>query len=377
MNRISPPGQWLKASRGFLALVVAPLLVLGAYYLFVASDRYLSQAMISIKRSSASELTAMGGLVSAGLAAPDVRTDAYYLREHILSHDMLDYLDGKFDLHKAYSDPGIDFFSRLWSWRNLGGEPTREEFLDYYRDRVDVRYDDNSSIITIAVQGFTPDFAQEINKAIVKQGEEFINGISRKLANDQLDFVAQELQRSQDRLIEARNKLIAFQNQHQVLDPAEQAKATAGYINAMEAEVAQQEAELKNLLTYVSRDAFQVQSLRSKIEALKQQLDQERARLSGKGSKGKLNEVAARFLNLQSLVDFAVDAYKATLGAMEATRVEASKKLKSVVVIASPSLPDWPEYPRKLYNLGLLAVILLAVYGIGVLIIETIKDHRD
>ncbi|HEX6828070.1 MAG TPA: capsular biosynthesis protein, partial [Burkholderiales bacterium] len=298
MNTISPRKSWLRASWAFLAVVVGPLLVLGVYYAVLASDRYVSEAKISIKRSSASELAAVGGLVSAGLATPDTRTDALYLREHILSLDMLDYLDAKFGLHRAYTDPKIDFFSRLWSLRNLGGEPTREEFLDYYRNLVDVSYDDNSSIITIAVQGFTPEFARQVSQAIVAHGEEFINGISQKLANDQLDFVARELRHSQDRLLDARNSLIAFQNQYQVLDPAEQAKATAAYINTMEADVAQQEAELKNLLTYVSQDAFQVQSLRGKIGALKAQLTQEKARLSGNGAKGKLNEVAARFLNL-------------------------------------------------------------------------------
>ncbi|MDW7998789.1 MAG: hypothetical protein RMI30_04975, partial [Thermodesulfovibrio sp.] len=264
----------------------------------------------------------------------------------------------------------IDFIQRL------SLDATREDFLKYYqRHIVDVTFDDVSSILTVKVYAFTPEDAKKINEAILEQCERYINGVSHKIAKEQMNFIEQELVYANQKMQSAKNTLIQFQNKYKVIDPTQEAQARATLIAQLESQLASQEAQLKNLLTYLSEDSFQVQALKSQIKALKEQIDKEKSKIVG-GGDSKLNRIAAEYLNLKLNVDFTTDVYKATISALETTRVEASRKLKNLVIIASPNMPDEALYPKKTYNLGLATLLLLIFYGILKIIIGVIKEHR-
>ncbi len=125
----------------------------------------------------------------------------------------------------------------------------------------------------------------------------------------------------------AKNTLIKFQNTYKVIDPTQEAQAAVSLVAQLETQLASQEAQLKNLLTYLSEDSFQVQALKSQIKALKEQREIEKSKIVG-GGDSKLNKIAAEYLNHKLELDFSTDVYKATLSALETTRVEASRKLK-------------------------------------------------
>jgi capsular polysaccharide transport system permease protein len=76
-------------------------------------------------------------------------------------------------------------------------------------------------------------------------------------------------------------------------------------------------------------------------------------------------------------VRFASDQYKSSLVALEKARIESYKKLKHLVVVQSPTLPDEALEPRKLYNIATLFVVLSLAYGIISMIVATIREHRD
>ncbi len=84
--------------------------------------------------------------------------DQYMLEAHILSNDMLRQVDEKLDLRRAYSSPKLDFIFRL------GDDATQEEFIKYYRSRVEIAVDDTSGLTTNRTQGFTPKIAQAVNQ---------------------------------------------------------------------------------------------------------------------------------------------------------------------------------------------------------------------
>jgi len=352
----------------FFIIVVLPLLSLTIYYLFIASDKYVSESKVTIKQTGQPSTTFNLSLFS--FVNPTAREDAMYLQEYILSNDMLDYLDKKLNLKKLYQDPKIDFIQRLPL------DATYEDFLKYYRKHiVDVKYDDYSSILTIKVFAFTPQDAKRINEAILEQCERYLNGISHKIAREQMNFIEQELAYAYQKMQTAKNKLIDFQNKYKVMEPVQEAQLTTSLIAQLETQLAMHEAQLKNMLTYLNEDSFQVQALKSQIKALKEQIEKEKAKLVG-GDNSKLNKITAEYLNIKLNVDFATDVYKATLSAFETTRVEASRKLKNLVIIASPNLPEEALYPRKVYNLTLATILLLIFYGILQIIIGVIKEHR-
>jgi capsular polysaccharide transport system permease protein len=189
-------------------------------------------------------------------------------------------------------------------------------------------------------------------------------------------FAEAEMLKARERFQKAKNSLIAFQNQHKVLDPLAQAQSTATLSAQLESEIAHKETELKTLTGYLQENAPQVAVIRNQIVALKAQLDKERGKVASQEG-GRLNRLASEYQNLAIEAGFAEDAYKAALTAMETTRIEASRKLKSLVVVESPARAETAVYPERLYNLATLLVILVLVYGITRLVIATIQDHRD
>ena len=119
----------------WVLLVVA---LVAAYYLFWASDRYLVTTSLYVKSTDGAgagvpQLQLLTGPTESG-------QDASIVKEYILSNDMLDHLQETMKIGDHFSSGEWDLFSRM------EGEPSREEFLKYYRSRVSVSTSLESSI---------------------------------------------------------------------------------------------------------------------------------------------------------------------------------------------------------------------------------------
>ena len=129
-------------------------------------------------------------------------------------------------------DPLIKLAAQYRVVNIVSQEPSLEEiFLRYYRARVQVLYDDRSALLRLRVQGFDPAYAQQLNKAILDESERFVNESSHQVARERLRFAEGELTLASQRLLKARNDLLAFQNKNKLLDPTLQAQA-AGVLTA-------------------------------------------------------------------------------------------------------------------------------------------------
>lgn len=354
----------------FLFFVI-PMAVAMIYYAFIAADRYVSESIITVRQSGDSGTAAVTGfaMLLAGVNTGS-REENLYLREYIHSLDMLKHLEAKIGLRKAYESEHMDLFFRL------AKNASQESFEKYFKNRVEVHFDDISGLLTVRVEGFDPEFTRSVNTEILAQCERFVNEISHRMAREQMTFAEGELRRASDRLRDAKARLLVFQNKHGVFDPLSQAQAAATLTGQIEAEIARKETELKAMLGYMQENAPAVVSLRNEVAALYAQMHSEQQKLaSDKG--GRLNKLAAEFHGLTLEAGFAEEAYKVALAAVETARIEASRKVKSVVVIESPSKPEIALYPRRIYNLMTLAAVLLMIYGISRLTIATIQDHRD
>ncbi len=363
-----------KASRALLAytnsfkvIVIMPLVVISLYLCVFASDRYVSESRVTVKQSGSSPdigslFASLGG--GAGSKEPNL-----HLQKYILSLDMLNYLDENIDLRAAYQQHG-DFFSRLTE------TASQEDFYKYYLTRIEVLIDSESGTLVIRTQAFDPDFALRMNTVIMKQSEKFINESSHKIADEQLKFISIELARVSVELSATKDKLLAFQNRHKILDPVAQAKAMSRFVLDLEAQQSRQEAELRNLQTFLAEDSFQFTTFRNKLDALNRQVLEEKQKISGEEG-NKLNALSSQFMTLKFQTNFATDKYQAALSAYEKTRVEVLRKIKNLVVISSPHKQEQAEYPRRMHIIVTALFGFLILYGIIRLLIATIEDHKD
>ncbi|MDE5603735.1 MAG: capsule biosynthesis protein [Helicobacter sp.] len=347
-------------------ILMIPVII---YYLFIASDRYVSSIILSV-RSINGDIAPALGLASLVGINTGAREDILFLRSYIHSIDMLKTLDKEINLHKLYENQKPDLFFTLLNKNDI------ESFLKFYQNRTKIVFNQDTGLLEIEVEGFTPQDSQIIANAILKESERFINEISHKAAREQMVFAEKELFTAKERLQNAQNALLAFQSQYGVFDPLKQAEAKGKLTADIESKLAQKESELFTIQSYLNDNAPQIILLKSEIKSLERQLNKEVLKIVSSKASKRLNDLVTKFQDLNIEVKFAQDAYTAALKAIEAARIESSRKIKQLIVIQGANEPHSPTYPKKLYNIITIFAILSLLFGIIKLIIMIIEEHR-
>ncbi|MCC5835233.1 MAG: hypothetical protein JJU20_10900 [Opitutales bacterium] len=353
-----------------LLVIGLPMAILLIYLFIFASGRYETESKFYIRSAENGGSLPAGGMFAALLSAGSggmSHDDANIIVEYIRSQDMLELLDERFSLREAFSSRELDVYSRLRA------NASNEEFLEFYRKQVEANIGP-SSIVTLRFRAFDPELARDVHAFILKESEAFVNRISKNLANMQIDFIHQEVDRSEQRLRRTRNALLAFQNEAKSVDPEQETTVVFSNISALESQLSSLRAELTRLRSYLTDDAHQVFTLRAQIRGLEQQIQEEKGRLTG--DQESLNQLIFEYQNYQIDNDFAMQAFTSAYASLEATRLEASQQLKNLVAIQRPALPMAPAYPRKGYILLSALLVLTLSYAIGRLVLSVINDHR-
>lgn len=353
----------------YTGVVLLPLAVTVTYLGAFAHDRYQSASVLLVKQVGDTTVSQTGGLSALLGVANTSGEDSNILKEYITSRDMVEKLDKQLNLRAAFRQAGDPIFS-------LPADATIEDLVEHFHKVVTVNLDEKTMMLNVTSQGFTPDFSLKLNQAILQQSEGFINSISNSIALDQQKYAQQQLDEATAQLNTARNNLLEYQNEHSTFDPESQAQAVATLVAGLQANLAQLRTEERTLLAYLNPESAQVIAIRSQIESVQKQIDDENAKLTSP-SNAKLNKAVADFEELKAQVAFSTDLYKISLASLEKARLEASKKLKKLVVIAEPRLAEDAIYPRRVYIGATTFIILNILFGIGLLISSIIREHRE
>ncbi|WP_018625584.1 hypothetical protein [Kangiella aquimarina] len=352
----------------FFMIVLLPWLVFFIYQTIIASPRYVSESQIIVEQPDSMATMDTGMALLSGLGVKPTGTDAELVKAFIYSADLINYLDEQLDLKKHYSSSDADYISRL------SRDSSKESFYAYFENHVEVNVDQKSQVISVKSQGFTPEFAQALNKLIVERAEWYINQIGNKLAKEQLKFIQNEHALVEERIRSTKKQLLEFQNKYGLLDPEAEGMAIQKIAYSIESLIAQRQAELKALKGVMSDTAPQVTSIVNEINALEEQLKSERSRLTDSESGQSVSEILSKFVDFKVDMELALKAYASSQISLEKSRVEAYRQIKYLVVVESPTLAEEKTYPKVLYNLALLAVVLLMLFGIGKIIYSTIHE---
>jgi capsular polysaccharide transport system permease protein len=339
------------------------------YWSLIASDRFVSSASVVVQRSDSNRASGTDFLsLLAGNSAPQ---DLLLLRKYLRSVDMLKKLDSTLHLREHYSDSRRDALSRLWP-----ADASAERFHDYYLDRMKAEYDEYSHVLTIEVQAYTPEMAQMIARALVSEGERFMNELTHRIAGEQVVYIEKQLQIRSERMNEARQKLLGFQNANGLVSARGAVESLSSVVAAAEAQLAELSVKRDTITRVFTTQAPAVQQLDSQIAALRQQIARQRARMASPAGKS-LNRVVEEQDRLQTAAGFAEDVYKTALSALEKERIEATRKIKNVAIVQTPTLPERSLEPRRLYNIVVFWLIALMVTAVLYLLLAIVRDHRD
>jgi len=354
-----------------LALVIALLGTI--YWSLIASDRYVSETHVIVQKADLNVPQSLDfGALLGSIGGGDSHKDQMLLRAHLLSVDMLKKLDRELGLREHYSDSSHDLFSRLWS----ADEPV-EWFHWYFLRRVSVEYDEYSGVLMISAQAFTPETALAITRMMVSEGERFMNDLSHRLASEQVSFLEGQLERLEQRAQSARNAVIQFQNQSEMVSPQAAVESRVALIAKLEATRADLQTKLSAMKAYLVESSPAIGQINQQIAAIQKQVEQEQRELASTQEGGTLNRRLEQYQRLELEASFAAETYKSALTALEAGRVEASRKLKKVSVLQTPTLPEYPQQPKRFYNSVVFILFSLIAAGLVHLMAAVVRDHKD
>jgi capsular polysaccharide transport system permease protein len=350
------------------ALVGIVLAIL--YWGVIASDRYVSEADVVVDRTDVGggQSIDFSALITGGGRSV---YDLMLMRDHLRSVDMLQKLDARLNLRVHYSDWKRDPLSRMWS------EDTEQEFFyKHYLSRVSIELDDAVGVLRIKAQAYNPEMAHAIASALVEEGERFMNEMAHRLARDQVGFLEKEVDRMSERLLTARRAMVDFQNAKGFISPQAAAESLGTIVARLEGQLTELKAKREAMLGYLSPSAPDIAMIDLEIGAIVKQLRTEQGRLtSPKG--GTLNRTVEEFQRLEMETIFAQDVYKTALVTLEKGRMEATRNLKKVSIVQSPTLPQYPLEPRRVYNIVVFTLSVLMLAGIAQLLAAIVRDHKD
>ena len=358
----------------FLVVVSVPLFVIAVYLYTFAQDQYASTAGFTVRAEESGAATdLLGGLAS--FAGASATSDADILYEFITSRELVARLNERMDLVGHYSAP-----HRRDPVFSLSPDAAIEDLVDHWQQVVRVSYTRTSGLIDVEVLAFDPVTAHTIARAIVEESQRLINELNDQARTDAMRFAEADLEAAIARLRAAREALTVFRTRTQIVDPQSDIQGRSGVLNNLQQQLAEAliDFDLLSENTTNPSDPRLVQAMR-RIEVIDARIRQERANFvtDEVGIDGEdYPTLMAQFEGLTVDREFAEQAYRAALTALDVARTNSARQSRYLAVYIRPSLPESAEFPRRGAILGLSLMFLVLGWAIMALVYYSIRDRQ-
>lgn len=359
----------LTTNRLFLLIVIMPFLIFTSYTIFIAKPRYLSDSSVVIQNiTSNQEVGGMGALLASmqGIGTSDL----LLVKEHIGSADMMEEVDNKYHILDHWNNQGIDIVYKLWN------KDYREKSLIYYRSKVKTMINTETGTLQISVEAFNPQIAKNVLDFILLKSEEFVNKNGHKAANEQLSFMNLKLVELKESLDKSRKKLIDYQKDKNFFNPLLETEQQARKVAILEENKIRLDAEYNAKKTFLSDTSPQMLTLKETINYMENQINDEKKKLIGDKNLPAINNITDEYKMIEGELSLNMEAYKTALIFNEKVKFEAARKLKQVMIVSSPKLPQYAVYPEKILNIFYCFIILTLSYGLINLLKGIVKEHK-
>jgi len=358
----------------FALMVLAPLAATLFYLFAVAEDRYASTAGFTVRSqesSAANDL--LGGLASfAGNAAA---SDSDILYEFIQSQEMAAAVEARTGLSAHYASrwPG-DWVFALWP------DATAEDLAWYWQRIVRIAYDSGSGLTEVQVTAFDAQMAQAVTRAIVEESQIRINALNDQARADAMRYAEADLAEALERLKGAREALTEFRTRTRIVDPEADIQGRMGVMNNLQQQLAEALIEYDLLAGTVPAGDVRLNKAQQTIEVIRGRIDIERQTFASSNTDtGGVGEdyptLISEYERLTVDREFAEEAYRAALTALEAARDDAARQSRYLATYITPTLAEDAEYPRRYVLSALAGLFLLLLWSILVLIFYSIRDR--
>jgi len=353
----------------FFKFTGSAVLVAVLYLVICAKTTYEAEVQLIIRQNkgAASSLipSIAASLFGGGQTAPE---DAYILSGYLHSGQFISIADERLDLKAHYASPVFDPLHALRK------KPKSEEFYAYMRDRIIIKINPESDIVTIQTRAFSPEKALALANLVVEESEKAINNLNTRMSISQTSLAAQELTQNQATLLNKRQQLLQFQTDNSIVDPTSEVGNHLTNIAGLDSQLVNKRTELRAKQQFLNEDAFEIKSLLQEIRALDDQRRQETGTLIASGDKS-MAAVLIKYEDLKIQTDFAQQAYSSAFALVEAAKLDSAQQKKFLLMVAPPFLPEKPVYPKPLSGALTIFVVAAVLFGTVRLLVATIRDH--
>ena len=366
--------NWLRRHLSYGFFVVIPTLFALVYFYGVAANRYVSEVKFVVVNPQNAATSAVASVIQAtgsSSGASQDPDDAYAVKEFILSRDALTQLIAEDHLLDVFNRPQADV---VWRYPGLRIWPNQEALFRHYLRFVDMQYDGDTGVATLAVQAFVPQDAFRIATALVAHAEQLINRMNDRAQAEAIRTALAEVESSKQSAYQALDKITAYRSREAVIDPKQASTAIFDTIAHLSSATADANVAVAQLVAS-SPQSPRINDLKIKITALQDQIALERQKLGGADASLAPRIAEYERLSLDQL--FSERTFISALGSLESARLDAVRQRVFLNEVAAPNLPDYPIYPyRAIWVLCVFVLSLLAWRLFGA-VAEDIRDHAS
>lgn len=358
----------------FVVMVAVPNLVASIYFGLIASDQYVSEAKFTVSSGAIPKMDGLGAVT--GVPPLLIVQDTQVVTSYIESRAMVEALDREVGLRAAYSSPSIDW------WARFRRDKPIEKFADYWDKMASAAIAFPSGIVTLKVRAFSPQDSKRIADAVVRQSENLINDLNERMRRDTVLASESDMRRAAEQLGRARIQMEHERNAEGLLDVGQTSNALTGLQSELQSDLLKAEQEYQTEIRYVTADAPQMRVLKSRITAMKSQLDEMKAQLTVQDEKSvsamadkALSGKMTKFAELDLEERIAEKRYAVSVAAVEAARMMSERRMLYLHEIVAPALPEEPGYPRRWLSVGMTLLGSLIAWAASVGAMAFVRNH--
>jgi capsular polysaccharide transport system permease protein len=234
-----------------------------------------------------------------------------------------------------------------------------------------------TGLATAQIRAFSPQDALLIASTMVTLSEKLINDIERRSRADAVRFAAEEVEKAEVRLKQARAQLTDYRGKMGIIDPTTSVTASNSLLTQQQRQnIAQLEMQLNNLQSQnLSPDAPAIVALRAQVSSAKEQLRRVEAEVA-KGLNGSaLSQVVGTFEQLQLDVEFAQKMVTSTMTQLETARANALAQHLYITPYVRPSLPRSSTYPNRFWSVLTVAALAFGFWITLLIVTRSIRER--
>ena len=336
----------------FLALVLIPNLLGLIYFGLLASPVYSSTASFIVlnPKQNGPSLSSL----LAGASGDSSELGGYILKDYFHSWEAFQKVRKPLRLEENFSQG--DLVARFGGLKTLF---RRDDVAlwHYFQDTVAVDIDQKSGIVSLEVDGYSPEFAAKLARALLSDAVAHMDAMSDQQMRDYLASAASRRRGAEEALRRDLAQLARYRDSSGTYDPKELYTSQLQLMNSL----ALKEAELRaqrSAIAQATPNNPTVGNLDTAIAAVRREIAGVERTLPA------LSRTSARHEDLVVSRDNNITQLNQANMALQEARLSAERNRYYLNVISSPSEPRTSEKPDRPLWIGGIALLSLVAWGL-------------